>query len=125
MKKKILIIDDDPLVLKTLQNLFIHSGYETECVKNGNEAIAKLKSNTEFNLVISDIRMPGKDGIAVINEIKKICKEQLRKELPFLFITGYASEEAPIDAIKLGAKDYLLKPFDLDELLASVKKNIG
>jgi two-component system response regulator AtoC len=64
--------------------------------------------------------MPGQDGIELL---KKIRANGI--ETPFVFITGYASENAPIDAIKLGARDYLLKPFNLDELLESVKKYIA
>ncbi len=124
MKNKILIIDDDPLVLKSLQNLLIRSGYSVECAKSGEEAEIKLKMGT-FGLIISDIRMPKEDGISVVKKLKEICAEQSKSEIPFIFITGYASEESPIDALKLGAKDYILKPFDLDELLKSVRQHIA
>ena len=118
MEKKILIIDDDSLVLKTLQNLLSRQGYEVICAKSGEEAIRHLEFG-DFNLIISDIRMPGQDGIELL---KKIRANGL--ETPFMFITGYASENIPIDAIKLGARDYILKPFNLDELLESVKRYI-
>lgn len=124
MRKKILVIDDDALVLKSLQNLLTRENYEVECVKSGGEAEAGLRQKSP-DLIICDIRMPGQDGISVIKNLKSICQSELKKEIPFLFITGYASEEAPIDALKLGAKDYLLKPFDLDELVNSVRKNIS
>lgn len=123
MQKKILVVDDDPLVLKSLQNLLTHEGYEVTGAKNGREAEAPLKTGA-FHLIICDIRMPGQNGIRVIKNLKEICQKERREEIPFMFITGYASEEAPIDAIKLGAKDYLLKPFDLDELLKSVREHI-
>jgi two-component system response regulator AtoC len=119
MKKKILIVDDDSLVLKTLQNLLSRQNYEIICAKSGEEAIHYLELG-DFSLVLSDIRMPGQDGIELL---KKIRANGI--ETPFVFITGYASENAPIDAIKLGARDYLLKPFNLDELLESVKKYIA
>jgi len=116
MKKKILIVDDDSLVLKTLQNLLSRQGYEVVCAKSGEEAIRQAELDG-FNLILSDVRMPGQDGIALL---KKIRANGL--ETPFMFITGYASENTPIDAIKLGAKDYILKPFNMDELLESVRK---
>jgi len=124
MKKRILVIDDDALVLKTLENLLTRQGYEVESAKDGPEAETKLKAKGA-NLIICDIRMPGEDGVHVIQSLKQICREEIKSEIPFMFITGYASEEAPIDAIKLGAKDYLLKPFDLHELMTSVKRHIG
>lgn len=121
MNKKILIIDDDPLVLRSIQNLLTRAQYAVECAKNAEEALAKLRDNS-FNLVISDIRMPKEDGISLMKSIKE---KDAKFNIPFIFITGYASEDAPIDAIKLGAKDYILKPFDLDELLKSVKEHLS
>lgn len=123
MKKRILVIDDDPLVLKSLFNLLTRAGYEVDFVKNGKEAEQEVNRKT-FHLIISDIRMPQQDGISTIQNLKRHCLERNGIETPFLFITGYASEEAPIDAIKLGAKDYLLKPFDMNELLQSIARNI-
>lgn len=119
MKKKILIVDDDALVLKTLENLFLRQGYEVSCVKNSEEALQRTAGDA-FNLIVSDIRMPGSDGIEMLKKIRAN-----RVETPLVFITGYASENTPIDALKLGAKDYILKPFNLDELLESVKKYIA
>lgn len=124
MAKKILLIDDDVLVLKTLVNLFTRSGYEIETSKSAEEAYHKAKS-TSFDLLISDIRMPGEDGIAFIKRIKNEMQTRGGKEIPFIFITGYASEDAPIEALKIGAKDYILKPFDLDELMKSVRKHLA
>jgi len=119
MKKKILLIDDDALVLKTLQNLLVRQSYDVVCAKNSDEALRALAAEA-FNLVVSDIRMPECDGIGLLKAIRA-----KGVQTPVLFITGYASENAPIEAIKLGAKDYILKPFNLDELLESVKKNIA
>ncbi len=124
MAKKILVVDDDALVLKSVQNLLKKQGYDVISANSGDTAKEKLFSSS-IDLIISDIRMPGKDGITLIKELKEILKRKEAKEIPFIFITGYASEDAPIDAIKLGAKDYLLKPFDLDELMNSIKALIG
>jgi len=122
--KKILVIDDDPLVLKSLQNLLCRSGYEVEAAKSGEDAENKLRGK-RADLIICDIRMPGENGVSVIKRLKEASAVTGEREVPFIFITGYASEETPIEALKLGAKDYLLKPFDLDELLKSVEKSIA
>ncbi|PIQ86085.1 MAG: hypothetical protein COV74_06135 [Candidatus Omnitrophica bacterium CG11_big_fil_rev_8_21_14_0_20_45_26] len=123
MTKNILVIDDDVLVLRSVRNLLERQGFKVLAASSGDEAKNLILSN-DINLIISDIRMPGQDGIALIGEIKQLIQQREMMEIPFVFITGYASEDAPIEAIKLGAKDYLLKPFDLDELLAAVRKNI-
>ncbi|MDD5217379.1 MAG: response regulator [Candidatus Omnitrophica bacterium] len=120
--EKILIIDDDALVLKTLKNLFERKKYTVQMAKSGQEALQKLE-NEGFDLILCDIRMAELNGIETIRKLRE--KFQLNQTRPVIFMTGYASEEVPIEAIKLGAKDYILKPFDLDELLASVQKNLG
>lgn len=124
MSKKILILDDDVLILKTITNLLVRSGYELETAKCAAEAYEKIKK-TSFDLVISDIRMPEENGIAFMKRIKNELFTKAGRDIPFIFITGYASEDAPIEALKLGAKDYILKPFDLDELMSSVKKYLS
>lgn len=121
-KKKILVLDDDKLVLKTVKQLLEKFGYEVLGANSCQEALEFL-SQHELSLVISDIRMPEDDGISSVGKIKQYCSSRGRAEVPVIFITGYASDDAPIDAIKLGAKDYLLKPFDLEELVKSVRKH--
>ena len=118
MPKNILVIDDDVLVLKTVKKLLDREGYIVETAKSATEAIEKLKDHV-FNLIISDVRMPVMDGIEFLERIKK------ENKTPVIYITGYASEEAPIRALKLGAKDYVLKPFDIDKLLDSIKNNLS
>lgn len=124
MKKKILVIDDDALVLKSIKQILERSNYEVFCAKNGNEA-ENILDKANLNLIISDIRMPKEDGISVIKRLKERLTSKGISDIPFIFITGYASEDTPIEALKLGAKDYLLKPFDLDELIKSIQKQIS
>ena len=116
--KRILLVDDDALVLKSIKRLLERYSYFVISAKCSHEALSILEKE-EVDLVISDIRMPDEDGLLLGKKIREIS------DCPLIYVTGYASEDAPIDAIKLGAKDYLLKPFDLDELLASVKRHIG
>src|SRR3989338_7499067 len=100
MSKKILIVDDDALVLKSLQNLLKKQGYDVVGVSSGKEAKEKL-AQTSFDLIITDIRMPGQDGISFVKEMREIVHSENENKIPFIFITGYASEDAPIDAVKL------------------------
>ncbi|MFA4889211.1 MAG: response regulator [Candidatus Omnitrophota bacterium] len=129
MAKKILVIDDDVLVLRTLKKLLTREGYLVETAKEAqdvNQAVEKIRntSSDDFNLIICDIRMPGTDGTELIAQIKESRRNENKPEVPVIFITGYANEEASNKAIKLGAKDYVLKPFDIDKLLISVKSSL-
>lgn len=120
---QILLIDDDVLVLKSVKRLLEQNGFTVETAKTGAEGVEKATANG-FDLIICDVRMPGLDGLATISEIGEQDRAKNRKT-PVIFITGYASEEAPIRAIKLGVSDYILKPFDIDQLLASVKNQLN
>ena len=124
MAKKILVIDDDPLVLKSIRKLLEKEGYFIDTAKCAKEALEKVEVQ-EFQLIICDIRMPEIDGIDLIGDIRRIRKDENKPDIPVIFITGYASEEAPAKADKLGAMDYILKPFDIDKLLNSVKKSLA
>ena len=123
MDEKILVIDDDVLVLKTLRKLLEREQYIIESAQTAQEGIEKGMT-LDVDLILCDIRIPEADGIEIINQIKEHRKKENKPDIPVIFITGYASEDAPIDAIKLGAKDYILKPFDLDKLLQSVRDNL-
>ena len=124
MKTKILLVDDDPLVLKTLQNLLMREGFELQSAKSAQEAKGRLEQTTP-NLIICDIRMPQQDGISFIKNLREGSFGRPNSDIPVIFITGYASEDAPVDAVKLGSKDYILKPFDMDELLKSIRNAIA
>lgn len=121
MKQKILIVDDDVLVLKSLRNYLSRIGYEIVLAKSGKEARDEI-ARTSFDLIISDVRMPGEDGLSFIANIKAEFAKEGWPEPPFLFITGYASEDAPIKALELEAGDYILKPFDNDQLTKAIEK---
>lgn len=124
MGKKILVVDDDALVLKTIRKLLEREGYAVEAVKSARDGVEKIKQQ-EFDLIVCDVRMPETDGIEMLEQLKEMRKKEGKTDIPIVFITGYASEEAPIKALRLGAKDYVLKPFDMDKLLESVKNNLA
>lgn len=116
--KKILLIDDDVLVLKTIRKLLSLDGHELFECKSAEDALALVKKET-FDLVITDIRMPGLNGIQML---EKMRADQKNQNLPVILITGYASEDAPLEAFRLNADDYILKPFNSDQLLSSVRR---
>ena len=121
MKEKILVVDDEKILLKTLDRLLSKEGYQVTTTDNSYDALDMVKKEF-FDLIILDIRMPGMDGISLLKEIRKIQGDEEKSMV--IIITGYASEDAPIKAIKLGADDYIMKPFELDDFLHSVNKNI-
>jgi len=118
LSARILVVDDDPSMRDTLLVVLEDEGFEVTGAANGYEAIEKIKE-TSFDLVICDIRMAGMDGLDTLATLKKS-----QPELKSIIMTGYASTEDPIRAIKLGVNDYLFKPFDAQQFLKSVRKSI-
>jgi len=103
-------VDDELVVRDSLVHWFTEEGYDVDSASSANDALAKLAAR-EFDLVIADIRMPGMDGIDLLEKIKS---EQL--DTGVIVMTGYASVETAIRALKHGAFDYITKPFDPDDL---------
>lgn len=107
---KILVIDDDPSIRNMLEIVLKKTGYDVTCTESGKSALEKLKKET-FELIISDIKMPDITGIDLLKKIKTI-----NPEIPVILITAFASANDAVEAMKLGAEDYVTKPFNLDEL---------
>lgn len=124
MGKHILIIDDEELVTKSLLKLLSKQGYEASMAKSGKEALEQIKK-TDFDLIISDVRMPQLDGIETIKQIRSYLEQQNKKHIPEVLITGYADADKYERATELEVVDYLYKPFDNVEFLGIVKKTIG
>lgn len=118
------MIDDDELVLQTLENILQSRGYRIEKARNGFEALAKAQDQ-EFSLVISDIRMPRMDGIELIQKLRELNRERRRQPIPEILITGYTDENTYLRALKLNITDYVYKPFDMNEFLRLVSKRIS
>lgn len=112
------IIDDEPIIHEVLGDLLTAEGYEMELSSSGEEALKKHLSQT-FDLVLLDLLMPGMDGIEVLKNLKKMDSYAV-----IIIITAYASLESAISAMKMGAFDYVQKPFKHDELLLTVKRAI-
>ena len=117
--RKILVIDDDKLVLESVNKVLKREGYETSLAQSADEAINEARKES-FDLVISDIRMPGKNGVEAIREIRKLFDEKIRKDIPIIFITGYAEMSDQLKAEHLG--EVLLKPFDLSKLVMTIRE---
>jgi DNA-binding NtrC family response regulator len=107
MKHSILVVDDEAEICDLLQNFLAQEGYQVFTATNGVEAISLGKQN-EPDLALLDIKMPGMDGIEVFRELKKV-----RNDMGVIILTGYGALGTAKEAMRLGAYDYLTKPFDL------------
>jgi DNA-binding NtrC family response regulator len=114
--KSILIVDDDPLILKTLSNHFSKSGFEVFKAGDGREGLQRY-SETIPDLVILDIRLPDVDGLEALKRIREINKKAL-----VIIITAYDDMKTTVEAIKSGAFEYLVKPLNFIELDLTIEK---
>lgn len=119
MNKTILILDDDPLVLRSLEMVLKHHKYDCLCASTAEEAIEKAKNN-KLDLIISDIRMSGKDGVEAMTEIRAMFKQEDKKDIPIIFITGYSHDAILMNAEGIG--EIILKPFDLERFMMTVRE---
>lgn len=113
---RILIVDDNREIRTILEEYLREEGYVAEGAGSGREALTKHE-DSPFDLIITDLNMPGMTGIELIKEIRK--KEEDSTE--FIIITGYASLDTAIEAVKAGAFDYIVKPFRIEELRVVIK----
>ncbi len=116
MRGRILIVDDEKAMLLALRGLLTKEGYEVETAGNGDAAI-QLIGTGNFHLVITDLSMPGVDGMTVLERARAADPD-----LAVIMITAHGSEKAAVQAMKLGATDYVPKPFDNDELRVVVRR---
>jgi len=112
---KILLVDDEDVFTTNMSKLLNSRGYDATAVNSGNSAIETPK-NENIDVLVLDLKMPGMDGIATLKEIRKI---DLFTET--LILTGHGSIDTALDAIKLGAYDYLTKPCEIDELVVKIE----
>ncbi len=117
-RPRILIVDDEQPVRELLAKT-LATEYEVDAVGDGPSAIEYLQT-TEIDLLITDLKMPGMDGLSVIREARRKSAE-----LPIIIITGYSTEASAIEAINLGVSGYITKPFRLPRILAAAQKALG
>ena len=119
---KILLIDDEELVLKSIAKLLHKEGYEVVSCHGGEEAIQKVRGDS-FELIVCDVRMPKLSGIETLKQIREVLRSR-RQSAPEILITGYADEMTAKEIEALQVADYLYKPFDLRDFLACIKRHI-
>jgi len=115
---RILVVDDEMIVCESCKRILEEEGYEVETALSGKEAFEKMKANP-FDIVITDLKMPGIDGMEVLRTFRKEYPDSI-----IIMITGFSTVETAVEAMKLGAFDYIPKPFTPDEVSIVVKKAI-
>jgi DNA-binding response OmpR family regulator len=114
---KILVAEDEPMLLKTIELKLKKEGYEVITTADGREAVAKIEE-TDPDLVITDIMMPYVSGL----EIVSIVRKKTNKRIPIIMLSAMEQEKVVMEAFELGADDYITKPFSLNELVIRVKR---
>ena len=114
MNCKILLVDDEKTMVKYLSRRLIKRGFDVSVAYSGLSALEEIKK-IDFDLVLLDVLMPEMDGIETLKEIKKI-----KPETEVIMLTGHASVEVGIEGMKSGAFNYIMKPFDPDELVKEI-----
>ncbi len=112
---KILLVDDEVVFANNMSKLLNRRGYQVTAVNGGDTALRALMENP-FDVMVLDLKMPGMDGIAVLHEMKKLG---LVTEV--LVLTGHGSIDTALEAIQLGAYDYLTKPCEIAELVSKIE----
>jgi DNA-binding NtrC family response regulator len=115
MKTPILIVDDEKTVRENLAE-YLSDKYRTYTASNGNDAFKILSDNNDIEVILSDVKMPGMDGIALLDKVKENNMSTVT-----IFMTGYSTIESAVEAMKKGAFDYMTKPLDLTKLEITIK----
>jgi len=118
-KKKALVIDDEQIVLESVSALLTDEGFEVDVSLDGRQGL-DWAIERNYDVVLTDIRMPDIGGMKVLRDVKRI-----NPTLPVIMITGYASVESAVQAMKLGAAEYIEKPFEPEQLLDAVSRALG
>jgi putative nucleotidyltransferase with HDIG domain len=117
-ENRILVVDDEPGIRNVLSEYLAGEGFAVETAENGEAALNMLHEGS-FELVIADMEMPGMGGMALLNQVVK-----LQHNVKVIIITGFGTIETAIEALKLGASDYICKPFKLDEILVAIRRTM-
>jgi len=118
LQRRVLVVDDDVNLAQLFQIALQEAGYQVDVAHSANEAMERLKQRS-YNIVLSDIRMPGMDGVAFTEAVQEIYPQ-----LPVVLITGYGDTELAREALQAGAVDYLEKPISVKALPSIVERNI-
>lgn len=115
---RLLLIEDDAVAAASLRQVFCEEGYAVTVASRGDEGL-RLTTEGDFEVVLSDVRMPGLDGLELVSRLHRS-----HPRLPAILMTAHGTTDVAIEATKRGAYDYLLKPFDMPELLEAVEKAV-
>ena len=115
---RILVVDDEEIIRNLLYDTLSNTGYKVKTAKDGQEAIAQIE-NEPFEIVITDLKMPVMVGMELLQRVQKI-----NPDICVLIITAYSMVESAVSAMKLGAYDYICKPFELEEMKIIIKKAV-
>ena len=115
--ERILVVDDEPYVRTVIAAMLEKSNYLPVLVSNGLEAVEHLEHDPPFDLILSDVMMNGLDGIELLDRIR-----QTQPDTPMVMVTAVHDISVAISAMRKGAYDYLLKPFEKEQLLATVRR---
>lgn len=115
MSTRILITDDEEIICESIAEFLESEGFEAVTASNGEEAL-EIIQKSDIDLLVSDVRMPGMDGVELMQAVGKVSPETL-----IILMTAFASVETAVQALRSGAADYMLKPLDFDELLLRIK----
>lgn len=118
-RARILVVDDESSVRLVLSDQLSRAGYEVSTAASGEEALGRLQDAT-FDLMLLDLKMPGIDGLQVMEEATGLAPDMV-----VIMLTAYASLDSAVQAMRHGGHDYLLKPASTEELLASVEKGLA
>ena len=113
---KILVVDDDAIVIKSCKRILEAEGFEVSTVPSADDALEAIK-NYDFDLLLIDVKMPKRDGMYLMREVKKS-----RPEVPIIIMSGYPTPETIAEVLNLGANLFIPKPFRPDELMKSVRE---
>src|SRR4030042_2627395 len=116
IKKKILAVDDEPTICRTCFKILSDAGYDVKTLLSGADVLPVIEKEM-FDVILLDLKMPGVDGLEILKEVR-----QVNTDIVVIIITGYATVNSAVEAMKLGAYDYISKPFTADELCIRVEK---
>jgi CheY-like chemotaxis protein len=114
-KARILAVDDEEIILDSFRKVLVYAGYSIDTVERGQEALGLIRKN-DYDFLFTDLKMPEMDGVELTKAVK-----HLRPDIDVIVITGYASIETAVETVRVGAMDYVEKPFTEDELLGFLK----
>jgi DNA-binding NtrC family response regulator len=117
---KLLLVDDERTFVEAMARRLRYRGFDVASVFSGPQALDYLEKEQAVDVVVLDVRMPGPEGLQVVSIIKRN-----HPLVETIMLTGHGSVDSAVEAVKLGAFDYLTKPCDLDELIAKVEKAVA